>query len=478
MFLIVGCIASAYILGDIDKQLYLSSNTLITNDQSMRLIKQCDKVIYALAQNQSLYAFGQYRELFGNTIQTDFIFLNVTDVSDLVACSENDLLYITIDNKVMEGGYIGGKYEFSQIMFPELPNTLIRQFITSKTQPTSFVLTQEDLYVVGQCQNGICGQSQTTDLDVLTKINLIWNDVVLKAKDIEQISYSNGYLMIKMINLDYYVIGSNIDGTFPPKADSNLIRKLGNNISNVQFGFSHLQFNSGIYYINNSVLTFYSSQSAPIDISKSVIDYTIVKSVMGIVNIQLIQNQTLTSYVEISTHLYDEGYKKYCQLVPTDSLCIKIQYNPNINLTKQCQTPDGAVDTSKLLCIINNCKYNQNNNSCLFKLPCGKDTKCLSLMCADKQNSKNNIECYETLIFNKRQEFTNAIYHTFNDQIMYQYKNSSETKNMSAGAAAGIAVGVTSFVFILVFVLVYYFCKVQKIKTHKTVVPLKMGSKF
>ncbi|CAL6018858.1 Hypothetical_protein [Hexamita inflata] len=337
-------------------------------------------------------------------------------------------------------------------------------FDVNGTYDIDLVLTTEGLFIRGDCQDPKCGISSQT-FDTFTMVSFSQFTQKITSFHVAESQYN---IFLYLENGDVYLTGNS--ESFPIAQDSDRIRKIGSGIKSVQMGWNATVVQQVLYYLRGTDLMMYSSKLTPNEqlVQTGVIDF-----------LSLEYRLTIT---ESSVELFYENSQKnsgtalYCDRVPTDPLCIKIQ-------TESLRKEDCPPSSTEHVCELQRCRIDQFAEQqmqdkqhkkqvsvdCAYKTPCGTtDYFCWALFCQQYDPSTQVPQCfikYEKLTAQIQQQPSQQSFFRGN-YLFYFERALSNTNKVSPGGAAGIAIAACVVIFAFVLTIAIVQLKRKSIRTQ------------
>ncbi|CAL6049516.1 Regulator_of chromosome condensation 1/beta-lactamase-inhibitor protein II [Hexamita inflata] len=442
----------------------------------------CDTMDFTIDVNKTLYGRGFTRKNIATTDLYQWTSLNQPNVLS-IQCYDFLINYLNAQGQVMteanDDKNIGQFIPYNKKSFPV--NEKVRLFDLQR-----YVVTDQGLYVVGDCNNYACGIKQNIVYTDFTKV-----DLDINFNDINEIVVDKIYkfLIIYMKNQDVYITGNNANGTLFNQKDDLAIRKAGNGMSHIQIGFDMDDDLFVPYFVQGGNLQKYSN-GASITVQKNVNSFYFDES-SSVNQKQDTQNIVMVMADKIFVRNFKQSrydaLKLYCFLNPQNAQCQLIEqghsHSCHYNLN------DGSVMSTDEFCKLVYCNWGQDlafnavaqqcqlyalDNSAtgfspiqpaIFLTYSATDKSPLtkSLFCMD--TFSNSISLYDSGCFFGRQmnswssEYDLARYVTAPRDYSVLI---GQGKASNQAAVAGISVGVTIAIMLLIFVVVYFSVKYYK----------------
>ncbi|CAL6030961.1 Regulator_of chromosome condensation 1/beta-lactamase-inhibitor protein II [Hexamita inflata] len=419
-------------------------------------IAVCDSTAYQIMPDGTLQVKGMKYGL-QNQESIGFIKTDISSVSR-VFCVRGEFWYLTKAGQLMaEDGVESGKLKFKQMFTQHVLDV-------NGTNDIDLVLTTEGLFIRGDCQDPKCGIASQT-FDTFTMVSFSQFTQKITSFHVAESQYN---IFLYLENGDVYLTGDT--ESIPIAQDSDRIRKIGSGIKSVQMGWNATVVQQVLYYLRGTDLMMYSSKLTPNEqlVQTGVIDF-----------LSLEYRLTIT---ESSVELFYENSQKnsgtalYCDRVPTDPLCIKIQTE---SLTKE----DCSPSSTEHVCELQRCRIDsfaeqqmqdkqhkkQVSVDCAYKTPCGTtDYFCWALFCQQYDPSTQVPQCfmkYEKLTAQIQQQPSQQSFFRGN-YLFYFEQAPSNTNKVSPGGAAGIAIAVCVVIFTLILTIAIIQLKRKSVSTQ------------
>ncbi|CAL6049534.1 Regulator_of chromosome condensation 1/beta-lactamase-inhibitor protein II [Hexamita inflata] len=443
----------------------------------------CDTMDFTIDVNMSLYGRGFARKNIATTDLYQWTSLNQPNVLS-IQCYDYLINYLNAQGQVMteanDNTNKGTFLPYNKKSFPV--NEKVRLFDLSR-----YVVTDQGLYVVGDCNNYACGIKQNIVYTDFTKV-----DLDINFNDINEIVVDKIYkfLIIYMKNQDVYITGNNANGTLFNQKDDLAIRKAGNGMSHIQIGFDMDDDLFVPHFVQGGNLQKYSN-GASITVQKNVNSFYFDES-SSVNQKQDTQNIVMVMADKIFVRNFKQSrydaLKLYCVLNPQNAHCQLIEQG----LSHACHYDlnDGSVMSTDEYCKLVYCNWGQDlafnavpqkcqlyaldSNSQTGFSPIVPDTFITysatdksplikSLFCMDTYS--NSISLYDSGCFFGRQMNSWS-----SDYDLARYETAprdysvliGQGKSANQSAVAGISVGVTIAIMIIIFTVVYFSVKYYK----------------
>ncbi|CAL5981669.1 Regulator_of chromosome condensation 1/beta-lactamase-inhibitor protein II [Hexamita inflata] len=454
--------------------------------QNYTYFVSCDTMDFAINVNKSLYGRGSARKNISTTDLYQWTSLNQPNVLS-IQCYDYFINYLNAQGQVMteanDNTNKGSFLPYNKKSFPV--NEKVRLFDLSR-----YVVTDQGLYVVGDCNNYACGIKQNIIYSDFTKV-----DLGINFQDINEIVVDKIYkfLIIYMKNQDVYITGNNTNGTLFNQKDDLAIRKAGNGMSHIQIGFDMDDDLFVPHFVQGGNLQKYSN-GASITVQKNVNSFYFDES-SSVNSIQDTQNVVMVMVDKLFVRNFKQSrydaLKLYCFLNPQNAQCLLIQQGFSHTCYYDINTPIAQISTDEF-CTLVFCNWAQDqafnddplkcklygkdslNNEALAPIPgdvyatysvADINTSPLSksLFCMNKFG--NSLSIYSSGCFFDRQMNSWS-----SDYDLARYETSprdysvliGQGKASNQAAVAGISVGVTIAIMILIFTVVYFIVKYYK----------------
>ncbi|CAL6033408.1 Hypothetical_protein [Hexamita inflata] len=174
----------------------ISLSQIISQDQILAGTS-CGDVIYLIAQNYSLLAKGDHKDLFPHGTQYEFTYLQIDNVKQLL-CANNMLQYLTNSGKLFKEQIVNSVTKFV------MENNGDKNILQIAGDPVDgayyFILTAKGLFFKGYCsyQTQICGQLPSGDYDAYVEIDLgSLQNKLIQYIELEPIKYQLLFIYTK-----------------------------------------------------------------------------------------------------------------------------------------------------------------------------------------------------------------------------------------------------------------------------------------
>ncbi|CAL6049246.1 Regulator_of chromosome condensation 1/beta-lactamase-inhibitor protein II [Hexamita inflata] len=440
----------------------------ITNMSVIDAVEIDDSIVYIIAANRSIMAMGEHSGLFGQQKQLDFTYINVDGARQLFS-DDQTFGYVSDSGEVYYQ-----KTESNKVSYELMPKQIppILQLVGNRR---TFLIarTASDLYFKGNCEpeTRVCGDLEPKMYTEFTKIPL---DFAADISNIEINFDSTVNLYLK--NSDVYSIGLDPQGLLPvapSTKNSQILRKIGTEMTRVSMGFNLTLAQFSTYYLKNNNLYVYNKNATPQErlVQESVFDFISFGFYEQLQNLLILKENSVVffSQQQIQSQSPTEIYCKNKK----NTLCANLEESA---IRAECY--DGQVlKIENEICTLFDCEYNQQSTQNCEASQCAQsDIFCNALSCQNSLDFALNPKCFFN--YNERAfsaPFENAKDYKLQNFLMIQVRDSpvkpvepvSENK-MKTGTAVGISIGVCCGVFTLLMVLtVSYFHKQGQKNTMK-----------
>ncbi|CAL6063712.1 Regulator_of chromosome condensation 1/beta-lactamase-inhibitor protein II [Hexamita inflata] len=463
----------------------ISLSQIISQDQILAGTS-CGDVIYLIAQNYSLLAKGDHKDLFPHGTQYEFTYLQIDNVKQLL-CANNMLQYLTNSGKLFKEQIVNSVTKFV------MENNGDKNILQIAGDPVDgayyFILTAKGLFFKGYCsyQTQICGQLPSGDYDAYVEIDLgSLQNKLIQYIELEPIKYQLLFIYTK--NNEVFALGKNENGILPvvvepplqPYPDTSYLRKIGTGLRRVSIGWDVSVTQPATFYLRNgSVYSFNRNQSTPEKLVQSgVYDFQYNYGDVSTSSKLYVKNQSVDVIIEQKSSLYSL-VESYCFMNPTNQLCANTS-NPK----QECYDASGAVLLANDFCRVYECE----TNALLTSLVCdvtgcigaqSTNSTCVVLNCYLETHYQEDPLCHFNYYEQKfNASLLNAQDHLQFDGLLIQQKVSPivppdpvkpdpikpdpvvpQKEKITPTIAAGLTVGICAFTYLLGAILGFVLIK-------------------